>query len=117
MMYDTSNKIKIDSVHIVNYFGSLVSRFFKILPMREESEESLTEYIKNFQRELVSCGFFIPSLKNDGTYMEILCTLQFLSDNIYSPDCDFQNIRREVFHGISLCNEMQAHFMDGGEKT
>lgn len=115
MMYDTSNEIKIDSVYLLNYFGSLVNRFFKILPMREEGEESLIEYIKNFQRELVSCGYFIPAVKDDGTYMEMLCVLQFLSDNIFNQDCDFQNIRREVFHGISLCNKMQSRFMNGGE--
>lgn len=115
MMYDTSNEVQIDSVYILNYFGSLVNRFFKILPMRESGEESLVEYIKSFQRELVGCGGFIPAVKDDGTYVEILCILQFLSDNIYNHDCDYQNIRREVFHGISLCNKMQSRFMNGGE--
>lgn len=115
MMYDTSSKIKIDSVYLLNYFSSLVNRFFKILPMREEGEESLAEYIKSFQRELVCCGYFIPALKDDGTYVRMLCVLQFLSDNIYNQDCDFKNIRREVFHGISLCNKMQSRIMNGGE--
>lgn len=115
MMSDTSVGVQIDSGYLLNYFGSLVNKFFKILPMREEGEKTLVEYIRSFQRELISCGGLIPALKDDGTYVEILCILQYLSDNIYNLDCDYKDIRREVFHAISLCNKMQSHYMNGGE--
>lgn len=115
MMTDTVVGVQIDSEHLLSYFGSLVNKFFKILPMREEGEKSLAEYIRSFQRELVGCGEFIPVVKDDGTFVEILCILQYLADNINNQECDFKNIRREVFHAISLCNKMQSRFMNGGE--
>ncbi len=65
-MIDTSTGVQIDSVYLQNYFESLVNKFFKILPMREENEKSLNEYLKSFQRELIGCGEFITAVKDDG---------------------------------------------------
>lgn len=115
MMIDTSTGVQIDSVYLQNYFESLVNKFFKILPMREENEKSLNEYLKSFQRELIGCGEFITAVKDDGTYLEMLCILQFFLNNVENSDCDIKDIRREVFHAISLCNKMRSRFLNGGD--
>jgi predicted transcriptional regulator len=38
-----------------NYFRNLVNQFFKILPMRENGEDSLCVYMTSLQAELIGC--------------------------------------------------------------
>lgn len=115
MMLDTSNGMQINSAAVVSYIDSLVNKFFKILPMREESEPSLQEYIKSFQRELIGCSNMTVSIHDDGLYISILSVLQYLSDNAMSDECSIADVRREVFHAISLCNKLKSKYKDGGD--
>lgn len=114
MMLDTSNGMQVSSSSVISYIDSLVNKFFKILPMREESEPSLSEYILSFQRELIGCGDMITSFHDDGLYISILSILQFLSDNVLPDSCDMAAFRREVFHAISLCGKLKRKFEEGG---
>ena len=52
MMIATTAGIPIDSEILHNYFRNLVNHFFKILPIREQKEESLTTYMQSLQAEL-----------------------------------------------------------------
>lgn len=94
-----------------NYFKSLVDHFFKILPMREDGEESLPTYIRSLQIELIGCKDFIPELQDDADYLTLLGLLQYMADN---PDCSVREVRREVFHAISICNKLKAVYSRGG---
>ncbi len=95
----------IDARAVVTYFDSLVNRFFKILPMRENGEASLGVYIKSFQCELLGCQHFIPAVGTDKSYLTLLSILQFLIDN---PECPLSDVKREVFRAIGICNKLKT---------
>lgn len=114
MMFDTSSGMQISSVSVTNYLDSLVNKFFKILPMREESEPSLYEYVISLQRELIGFGSMVVDVGSDKLFVSILSVLQFFIDNVSSEDCSVKDIRGEVFHVISLCNKLKEKYSEGG---
>lgn len=88
-----------------NYFHNLVNRFFKILPMRENNEESLATYMLGLQAELMGCESFIPEMHENSMYLSLLSILQYLIDN---PECTIKETKREVFGAISLCDKLMS---------
>lgn len=111
MIVETSAGIPLNEKLLHNYFKSLVDHFFKILPMREDEEESLPVYIRSLQIELLGCEEFIPELKNDADYLTLLSLLEYFANN---PKSTVREVRREVFHAISICNKLKAVYMKGG---
>lgn len=112
MMLDTIAEIKVDEVIVYNYFDALVSRFFKILPMRENGEKSLPIYIESLRDELIGCSGVINALNFDPSFLTLICILQFM---IETPDARLSVIRREIFRAISICNNLKSRFgKDGG---
>lgn len=108
MMVDTVTGTPIDPEMVHNYFRRLVNHFFKILPMRENNEESLNIYMKSLQLELLGCQNFIKSLNDDSDLLTILSILQYLIDH---SDCSVAQVKREVFRAISICNRLQNRFV------
>lgn len=107
MMSETTTGIPINNEIIRGYFKRLVDKLFKILPMRENNEESLTTYMQTLQVELLGLQEFIVTINNDADYLSILSILQYLIDN---PDCSISVVKREVFSAISTCNRLRARF-------
>lgn len=105
MMLDTTTGVSINSKIINKYFKNLVNHFFKILPMRENNEDSLYTYMKSMQVELLGCKELIVAINNDPNYLTLLSILQYLIDN---PKCSIKEVRREVFHAISVCNKISS---------
>lgn len=106
-MLDTKGNIKIDSKFVVNHLNSLVNQFFKILPIRENNDESLIIYLQRLQVELLGCQSLIIALNHDALYLSLISTLQYLIDN---PDCSVKSVRREVFNAISVCNKLKSMY-------
>ena len=84
-----------------NYLHTLINRFFKILPMKESSEQTLNVYMKSLQMELIGCRGVVSVFSEDSTYLSLIAILQYFID---TPDCSVEDTRREVFGAISLCN-------------
>ena len=55
MSVETSLGVNIDSESLNNYLRNLVNRFFKILPIREQDDGSLSTYMRSLQMELLGC--------------------------------------------------------------
>lgn len=104
-MIETTTGIPITEDLIGNYFKHLVNSFFKILPIRENGEETLPVYIKSLQVELLGAKELICTLNNNANFMTLLAILQYLNDN---PDCPVFDVKREVFRAIALCNKLKA---------
>lgn len=104
-MIDTSIGIPITDELVHNYFESLVNSFFKILPIRESGEETLPIYIQSLQSELLGCKELICELNNNPNFLTLVSILQYLRDN---PDCPVQDVKREVFRAIRICNKIKA---------
>lgn len=92
---------------VSNYFASLVNSFFKILPIREDGEKTLPVYIQSLQSEILGCKEFISALNNNANILRLLSILQYLHDN---PDCPVQDVKREVFRAIAICNKLKAQY-------
>lgn len=107
MMVDTTAGEPIESEILHNYFRNLVNHFFKILPIREQNEESLTTYMQGLQAELLGCKGLISAIQNDASYLTLLSILQYLIDN---PECTVKEVKREVFRAISICNQLKAQY-------
>lgn len=107
-MINTATGKQIDSSVVCDYFRSLVNRFFKILPMREQNEESLCVYVQSLQLELIGCMGFVDGLRADAEYMTLLSILQYMIDN---PECSVTSVKREVFRAISIINKIKAYYL------
>lgn len=94
-----------------NYFANLVNQFFKILPMRENDEDSLVTYMQSLQIELLGCKDLIPEVRDNPSYLTLLSILQYLIDN---PECTIPIVKREVFRSISICNKLKSIYTTMG---
>ena len=110
MIPPTSNQNVISDELLHNYFKRLVNSFFKILPMRENGEQSLGTYLVTLQQELMGCGSFVPQMDKDPSFLTLLSILQFMIDN---PNIPVVDIRRDVFNAITVCNELRSRYMRG----
>lgn len=89
-----------------NYLDGLVAQFFKILPLKENGEASLTEYMKSLKIELMGCGYLYSGLNYDSMFTSLLGILSFLIEN----DCTVREVKREVFKAISICKKLKAKY-------
>lgn len=94
-----------------NYFGMLVNSFFKILPIRESEDGSLVIYLNSLQHELLGCRELMHELDDDARFLRLIVILQYLIDH---PSCPVQDVRREVFKAIRLCEQLSS--MYGGDE-
>lgn len=108
MMIKVENKTALNQKLVYKYFKHLVNRFFKILPMRENNEETLPSYIQSLQLELLGCNNLVEEIHNQSDFLTLLSILQYFIDN---PVCNTEIVRREVFRAISICNALQNEFV------
>ncbi len=90
-------------VALPEYFQYLVDHFFKILPMKEQGEETLYAYMDSLQFELLGFSELFTNAKYSSNVVTLLSILQRLIDK---KDCSISVVRREVFHAISICNKL-----------
>lgn len=109
MNFNTSVDQPVSQELVINYLKSLVNRFFKILPIRENEEGSLQPYLKSLLNELIGCTNLITELGYNPMIMTLMSTLKFLIDN---PDCSFKQLRRHVFDSISIINKIIAIYTE-----
>lgn len=107
MILDTTASVPIDSEVLYNYLQNLVNLFFKILPIREQNEESLIIYMQSLRAELLGCGGLVCAIQNDASYLTLLSILQYLID---TPECTVREVKREVFRAISICNKLKSQY-------
>lgn len=108
--------LKIDCSAVYSYFRNMVGQFFKILPLKENEEESLNTYMRSLQLELIGFASLVPSLNDDQRVLSLIATLQYLIEH---PECDTSVVKREVFRSISTCNKIHSEYnprrVDRGE--
>jgi len=111
MTLETTTGHKLEGVMVAKYFRNLVNLFFKILPMREDSEPSLDTYMCNLRDELLGCKSLIVAVEYDPSYLSLISLLQHLID---APDASVSHVRRCVFNAIAICNKLGARYSDDG---
>lgn len=96
-----------ENVRLARYMSALVGRIFKILPLWEEGSETLGEYMKSLQLELIGLYNFEPGVYDDELFLSIIATLQYLIDH---PECKVGTVKREVFRTIGVCNSIRDRY-------
>lgn len=107
MMMNTTAGVPMDATVLRNYFRALINLFFKILPIWESGESSLTVYMRSLQAELLGCKELIEAIHEDAQFLSLISILQYLID---TPSCDISVVKREVFRAISICNKLKARY-------
>lgn len=96
-----------ENIRFARYMDALVGRIFKILPLWEEGSETVGEYLKSLQLELVGLYNFEPDIHDDELFLSIIATLQYLIDH---PECVVGTVKREVFRTIKVCNGIRDRY-------
>ena len=101
----------IPNQYFANYFKFLIGRVWKILPMTEEENIHLKDYMESLQRELIGNMNLVESLKYDGYFITLLNKIEFL----INEECEHQVLRKEVFECVDLINKLQSKYFDGDD--
>ena len=111
MMIDTLAGGQVNQALLQKYFKYLINSFYKILPMREKEDTTLSTYMCSLRRELLGCKSLIPQLAEDTSYLTLLSILQYLIDNSSE---EVPVVKREVFHAINICSKLEVIYAKGG---
>ena len=109
MTVQTSCGIPMEKKTLEKYLRSLVDRFFKILPIRENGDKTLVVYMDSLLVELLGCESLVLSVHNDAIFVQLVSILKYLIDN---PTEDCSVFKREVFKAIGLCNKLSSRYSD-----
>lgn len=113
MIAETIRGVDIDGAVIENYFRTLVNLFFKILPIWESGDGSVSVYMETLQSEILGCSNLISELNNDGRFITLVSILQDLIDH---PEYEHSRVRKGVFDAITVCNRIKAGYVEGAKK-
>lgn len=107
----TEKNMELPKKIVQKYISSLIGQFYKILPIKESGEPSLSKYMESLQREMIGCKDLIVALGHDELYLSLLSILQYLSTN----DCETSIVKSEVFKAINICKKLQNKYcVEGG---
>lgn len=98
----TSKNIELPNEMVCKYLNSLVGQFYKILPIKESGEPSLSKYMESLQREMIGCQSLIVALDYNELYLSLINILEYLINN----DCDIKTVKSEVFKAINICTKL-----------
>lgn len=107
MMIQTTVGVPMNAMVLSNYLAALINHFFKILPIRENGDSSLRVYMRSLQAELLGCRELVEAIHDDALFLTLISILQHLID---TPDCPVQDVKREVFRAISICNKLKSRY-------
>lgn len=91
-----------------DYFIGLKGKFYKILPMKENNDPTLGQYMSGLEKELIGCHSYLALSSLGGEFTSLLCILRYL----IITDCDVKTVRGEVFRAIEVCEKLSKR---GGE--
>ena len=117
MIVQTSLDVPISSELLEKYMKSLVNKFFKILPIMENNEDSIGAYMDSLEVELQGFNALICVINEDPLYISLLSIARWLIDNVSNSDCAYKRIRKEVFHAISICKKLETQLLGKCEEV
>lgn len=92
------------------YFEFLISKTYKILPLKEEGSATLKAYLESYLRELIGNKNLVSVLVDEPKFISVLNTMQFLISEEYSVSV----CKKEVFKCIRILEDINnKYFKDG----
>lgn len=86
----------------LNYLQTLISKVFKILPMKEQNIETVNVHIDSLLTELTGYKTLFEYVKYDARLLTVICTLKAIQDN----DMSHAVCKREVFKCIKCIEQL-----------
>lgn len=93
------------------YFEFLISKTYKILPLKEEGSVTLKSYLESYLRELIGSKELVTILVDEPKFITVLNTLQFLISEEYSVSV----CKQEVFKCIHILEQINSKYFKGGD--
>lgn len=86
----------------LNYLKILISKIFKILPMKEQNIATVNVHIDSLLTELIGYKDLFEYVQNDARLLTVICTLRALLNN----DVSHSVCKREVFKCIKCIEQL-----------
>lgn len=96
----------IPNPYFANYFNFLIGRVWKILPMNEEENKHLKDYMESLQRELIGNMNLVEDLKYNGYFITLLNKIEYLINEEYTHEI----CRKEVLESVSIIQKLQDKY-------
>lgn len=92
---------------LVVYVNSMISKVYRMLPMKEENVSTIDTYISSTLREFIGQKELIDKFKDDKNLFAILGVLEHLLQ-----EDDISNFKSDIFKVINLIEKMKLS-LDG----
>lgn len=89
------------------YLSTLKDKFYKVLCLFEEKNEGLTKYIDSLIYELYGLYYLLDG-ENQSKVTTLMCILEHMYDDSLQVDGNLEEIRREIFHSMSLIEKIKV---------
>lgn len=95
------------------YFKFLISKTYKILPLKEEGSETLKSYLESYLRELIGNQKLVSVLVDEPKFITVLNTMEYLISEEYSVAV----CKKEVFKCIHILEEINSKYFRDGDSN
>lgn len=85
-----------------DYLNYMINCIFKILPLKEEDNKGLKEYLDSVLIQVLGSIETYPELSDNQKYVSIINTLYYLKNNDFTT----KQCKRETFKCINILQEM-----------
>lgn len=85
------------------YINGMISKVYKMLPMKQEGIETLSKYIESTLREFIGQKELVDELKSNGEFQSILGVME----SLLKQD-DFRIFRSDIFKIINLIERLKS---------
>jgi hypothetical protein len=93
---------KLPDEMLTAYVNGMVSKVFKMLPMKQNETKTLTDYMESTLREFVGQKELVNILRDNEEFLAIIGTLESL---LYQDD--FKKFRSDIFKIINLIQRLK----------
>lgn len=94
---------------LLAYVNGMISKSYKMLPMKQDGVESLPKYIDSTLRELIGQHELVFELKDSSEFLSIIGVME----SLLNQD-DFSKFRSDIFKIINLIERLKSSL--GGDK-
>jgi hypothetical protein len=99
---------KLPDEMLLAYVNGMISKVYKMMPMKQYGTETLPKYIESTLSEFVGQKELVDKLRND----EIFLTILGILENLLNQD-DFKKFRSDIFKVINLIEKIKLNI--GGD--
>lgn len=102
------SKFKANDELFLNYLEVLKSKVYKILPLMEEKNSGVFQYLLSLTNEIKGLSYVIEGVQNSHNYLSLLATLETFTDVSLDDEHDMKFVRSEIFKCLSTIKKLKG---------